>query len=281
MTRLTKDIYLYTPDHSTPSQPSYSSPVPPPELILFASWMGAGDKHIAKYITRYQALYPTAQILLVKSDPQHVLIPSLGARAAAPATSIIRSIIPDDHHGPEPRLLVHAMSNAGSAVKSGLYTAFAASGGGADGQTAQPQLPLHCTVFDSTPGEFTYRGSVAAYGATLPPGWRRAVALPLVHLLVIVYWVWNAVSGRDVLRYWGGRHNDRALVREARRSYVYSEEDMLIPWRAVERHAAEARQRGFEPRLEKFTGSSHVAHMVRDPERYWRVVRETWEGRAE
>jgi hypothetical protein len=102
-----------------------------------------------------------------------------------------------------------------------------------------------------------------------------------VHLLVISFFVWYGLPGRDILVWYAERHNNRALVREGRRSYCYSEEDVQIPWQGIERHAAQARERGFDPRLEKFKGSLHVAHMVGDPERYWRIVGETWEGRSE
>jgi hypothetical protein len=285
MTRLTKEIYLYTPDTSqtTPSRPT-TSPVPPPDFILFCSWMGAGDKHIAKYLTRYQTIYPTSQILLIKCEPKHIIIPSRGASIAAPAVPVIRSIVPpiavrNPQKQQQPRMLVHLFSNAGSSMMNHLYTAFASTA--RHGTDDDATLPLHSTVFDSTPGETTYTGSIVAFGSTVPAGWRRTLAYPLVHLIMIWFWVWYVLPGRDVLKVWAARHNDKRFVREVRRSYIYSEEDLPIPWRGIERHAAQARERGFEPRLEKFSGSLHVAHMVKDPERYWRVVRETWEGRSE
>lgn len=290
MTRITKEVYLYTPDpETTSSQPPPTSSVPPPKLILLSSWMGAGDKHIAKYLTRYQALYPTSPILLIKSEPKHVVIPSRGKAITAPAVPIIRSLAPapspsDLKHNRHPVLLIHLFSNAGSAVKNHLYDLFAETApAGGGGRTTRDEgvLPPHVTVFDSTPGEATYTGSILAFSSTVPPGWRRTLALPLVHLLMMAFWVWYIVPGKDILKYWGDRHNDKGLAGgEVRRTYVYSEEDVTIPWKGVERHAARATENGFEARLEKFGGSLHVAHMVRDPERYWRVVRETWEGRG-
>lgn len=286
MTRLTPQVYLYTPDpsktaappSSNPAAPPSSNTVPPPDLILFASWMGAGDRHIAKYLTRYRALYPTSAILLIKSEPYHVIFPTLGARAVRPAVSVIRSLVPPStSSSSSPRLLAHLFSNAGSAVMSHLYTAFAATSSSSNSSL----VPPHATIFDSAPGQFTYRGSVAAFSATVPPGWRRTLAYPIVQLLALFFWVWHVfVPGGDFLARLAARHNDAALVRESGRTYVYSEEDALIPWRGVEGHAAVARERGGfgRVRLEKFEGSAHVAHMVADPERYWRVVRETWEG---
>jgi len=77
------------------------------------------------------------------------------------------------------------------------------------------------------------------------------------------------------------------------RTYIYSKQDAMIDWRHVEKHAADAATGGdnnsnnkksdgssrvkIPCRLEMFHGSGHVAHMRHDPERYWRVVTETWE----
>ncbi|EJT46965.1 hypothetical protein A1Q1_04208 [Trichosporon asahii var. asahii CBS 2479] len=73
-------------------------------------------------------------------------------------------------------------------------------------------------------------------------------------------------------------HNDkRWLGPEVRRTYVYSDEDALIKSSDVEAHAAEAEARGFVVRREKFT-SPHVAHARDDPERYWRIAKETFTG---
>lgn len=276
MTRLTEFIYLYTPE-PPPTAPAPATGVPPPKLILFCSWMGAGDKHIAKYLTRYQALHPTSPILLIRSNPKHIVFPSQGAAIAAPAVPVIRSLVaPSASSAEPPRLLVHAFSNAGSAVLSHLYTAFAATARA--GTTDDTVFPPHSTVFDSTPGEATYSGSVAAFTQTVPQGWQRTLAYPIVHLLICTFWVVYIIPGRDILAWIAERHNQPALVREKRRAYVYSEADVSIPWEGIERHAAQARERGYEVRLEKFAGSAHVAHMVKDGERYWRIVKGVWEG---
>jgi alpha-beta hydrolase superfamily lysophospholipase len=70
------------------------------------------------------------------------------------------------------------------------------------------------------------------------------------------------------------------LPRAARRLYLYSDVDLLIPPAAVERHAAAARQIGVEDvRLELFKGSPHVSHMRSEPQRYFQVIKDLWNGR--
>lgn len=73
--------------------------------------------------------------------------------------------------------------------------------------------------------------------------------------------------------------NDRDVVKEASRCYVYSEEDQLVGWRDVEDHAREAEKRGFEVRRERMVGGGgHCAHARGEGgKRYWEVVREAWE----
>ncbi|KAH7040071.1 uncharacterized protein B0I36DRAFT_343870 [Microdochium trichocladiopsis] len=87
------------------------------------------------------------------------------------------------------------------------------------------------------------------------------------------------------------------IGRQTLRTYIYSKEDDLIDYRDCEKHAADAvtgsgggvgtrgKKNSHHPgggrvkipcRLEMFHGSGHVAHMRHDPDRYWRVVGETW-----
>lgn len=77
-----------------------------------------------------------------------------------------------------------------------------------------------------------------------------------------------------------------ALLRaEIPRRYLYSQTDTMVPWKDVVSHAAEARKNlkaDGNANIEciEFERSGHVAHMMVDKERYWRVIRETWERSA-
>ncbi|KAJ4286566.1 hypothetical protein N0V88_007988 [Collariella sp. IMI 366227] len=76
MSKLSPCVYLHDPEGSSPvlsitdATPSLN---PPPKLIILASWMGARDPHIAKYLVQYQALYPSSPILLLRSEARHFL----------------------------------------------------------------------------------------------------------------------------------------------------------------------------------------------------------------
>lgn len=285
MTSLSPNILLYKPTDTPLYSPSLSPstagssatdrPPPPPRLVFFCGWMDAREVHLAKYVAGHQALWPSAQILLVKCPMAHMLVPSRAIRdLETMVVPALRAAFDSTGDGPDvdadgrPELLVHVFSNGGSAILSHLYRAY----GG--------PLPRHVTVFDSAPGEFTYRGSWAAFTAGLSPLWRLALA-PLVHAAIACLWALRAVFGRDPLGRAAAAHNNPRRNRgEARRAYVYSREDRLVGWEAVERHADGADERGFVVRRERFEGSEHVAHARRDWERYWRVVWEVWDGRG-
>ena len=135
-------------------------------------------------------------------------------------------------------------------------------------------FPPHVTIFDSAPGQFTAASAVAAISAGLPP-LIRAVLWPFLRFLALCYTVWFWRRD-DCLRRHAKAHN--AVEGELRRTYIYSELDKLIDWKDVEEHAAAAEKKGYEVRREKFSRTMHVSHMRGNEERYWRVVKETWNG---
>ncbi|TPX07808.1 uncharacterized protein E0L32_010495 [Thyridium curvatum] len=271
--KLSPCVLHYRPESNAASAPaaSGSSPTPtptPPKLIVFCGWMGARDAHLAKYIAQHQALYPSAQILLIRCTMAHMLFPSTALSQIKPAATAVRAALSDggssSRSQQKQEMLVHSFSNGGSAMLWHLYKVYGEA------------LPPHSTILDSAPGQFEYRSTITALTAGQP--W---LALPLAHLFATAHWFALRVLRRaDPLARPARAHNDRAggNANEVRRAYVFSKEDKLVSWRHVEENAREARAAGFTVRLEEFLGTPHVAHARADPERYWRIVRETWEG---
>ncbi|KAK4152561.1 hypothetical protein C8A00DRAFT_34714 [Chaetomidium leptoderma] len=293
MTKLSPSVYFYrptTPSPATADTETISSQNPAPKLIILATWMGARDPHIAKYLVQYQALYPTAPVLLLRSEPRHFISPRGNPREFAPATPVVCSIFPDLGTTPmtpankapnpqqqAPQLLIHAWSNGGAASLHHLRRALARPAA-----ATAPPLPPYTIVLDSTPGLFRYRAGYRAFSAGLT-GLAKWLAAPFLHALCAWYWLAHGLVGRGrtgPLAAAAAALNDGAARRsEVRRTYVYGPGDRLVHWRDVEAHAAEADKRGFRrARRERFEGSEHVAHVRVDAGRYWRVAKETWEG---
>ncbi|KUJ15088.1 uncharacterized protein LY89DRAFT_588758 [Mollisia scopiformis] len=277
LTQLSPSLFL--------SRPSVKDDIPDstaPKLIFLATWMNARDVHIAKYIIRYQTLYPTAHILVATSSFRYYFSPRSARREVAPAVKVIRDVLGDDtSKGSEPRMLIHVFSNGGSCVLYHLYDRYAkASRERSSTSEHERLLPSHVTIFDSVPGRWSYKGSTQAVLAAVPAGWARKLAIPPVHILGSC-WVVKYILLRvpEETHVWGGAHNDPARVRETCRAYVYSETDQFVQYRAVEKHADDAETKGFVVvRRDKFPNSAHVAHARSNPDRYWSLVKETWEA---
>ncbi|KAK3906140.1 hypothetical protein C8A05DRAFT_12088 [Staphylotrichum tortipilum] len=306
MTKLAPCVYIYRPSGATTTSTELApspttddaaaSQKPIPKLIVLATWMGARDPHIAKYLVQYQLLFPTSPILLLRAEARHFLLPRGNARDFAPAVPFMRSIFPDlgssisnvnsatengtdekQRQQPPPEMLIHAWSNGGVSSLHNLRLALSTNAA-----AAAASLPRYTIVLDSTPGAFRYRAAHLAFTTGLK-GLARWLMAPLMHFFCAMYWLQHELLGRGRTGPLAGVRrvlNDApSQVSEVRRAYVYGEGDKLVHWWDVERHAEDAEGRGFVVKREKFEGSEHVAHVRVDAERYWKVVRETWEGR--
>jgi len=74
--------------------------------------------------------------------------------------------------------------------------------------------------------------------------------------------------------------NESTTLPPVPRLYLYSTKDELIPYKDVEEHGLEAREKGVEVRMERFEKSSHVGHARVEGERYWNAIEEVW-GRSQ
>ncbi|KAK3990782.1 hypothetical protein QBC44DRAFT_288354 [Cladorrhinum sp. PSN332] len=274
LTKISPCAYVYTPSQKNPS----SSNSTDPKLVILSTWMSARPAHILKYLTPYQQLYPTSPILLLRSEPRHFLIPYGAPRELSPAITYFKSIFPStptssSSSSSKPQLLIHCWSNGGSLLLSLLR------------RSVIPSLPRYTIVYDSTPGQFRYWPGYWAFTASLS-GLTYYLIAPLMHLTVSFFYVWHVVVGRGKtgpLAKLAASHNDFENLggKEVGRTYIYGKGDRLVHWRDVEVHADDAESKGFgRVRREEFEGTGHVAHArgVGNEERYWRVVKGSWEG---
>ncbi|KAJ1338576.1 DUF829 domain-containing protein [Microdochium nivale] len=354
MTRLSPQAWVCEPDSAAVAAAAARPPHPhaPPALVLFASWMGARDVHIAKYTARYQALYPAAAILVVKFTPAQLWSTAAGRQAVQPAVAYLKAQVDAGVLSPQapPRLLIHLFSNGGATTMQNLYSAWhqqqqQQQHSPSSPAKPPPPFPSSVAIFDSAPGMPSLRRTYRAFAVSVLPRRLvlRLVMAPLLAAACVLGWLYAAVVMKRLLVPLGLAREDMlsrnfhvlndasssfsssaaaatdshgvesptppslsssspehvgVIGRQTLRTYIYSKEDDMIGWQHVEQHAADAasggaglgggnnknnnnkvRQRARIPcRLEMFHGSGHVAHMKHDPERYWRIVADTWDA---
>ncbi|KAK8145245.1 hypothetical protein G3M48_004722 [Beauveria asiatica] len=283
MQRLSPSVTYYEPTTSTIASGSSNSRADP-ELVLLSTWMGARENHIAKYVQGYRVIFPTSRILVAQCPFTHVVMPFLAWTQIRPAVPILKEVVEsetrqkvkdDDSsvltgNSTAPRVLIHAFSNGGISSTLFLYNALKRSLGG------KFTLPQHVFIFDSCPGTFRWRNTARAIMKILPR-WSS----PAVHAVLFSIWLFyriipvlqprQNVNSRTI-------RNPRFQEFEARRTYLYGTSDQMIPPTDVEHEAGLAAEAEFNVRLERFEDATHVAIPMSHPERYWRVVRESWYG---
>ncbi|KAG9238921.1 hypothetical protein BJ875DRAFT_449867 [Amylocarpus encephaloides] len=265
-TRLNSILSLYTP-------PPSPSPIKPthPTTILFCAWMGVSPKsrYLNTFLNHYHALYPSARILSIISDPAFFTHTFTSSR-----TSLFQPVISalDADPAPGRRVLVHVLSNGGVLSFVDACVEYKKITGRV--------LGAESMVLDSAPGTFEFASAYYAMSMGFPKGALYYPVAALTSVLLGGYIVAKNVFGVDTLvEESRARLNDWELVdRGAKRLYIYSEEDRVVSFDAVEEHANEAKNEGVDVEMVKFERSAHVQHMLNGGERYWGLVEELWGG---
>lgn len=253
-----------------------------PALVLLCSWMDASPRHVEKYTTYYQTLYPASPILLVTSSTRDFFFNTSArqARELAPALAVIRehcsSPATSSSDGGGGNLLVHALSNGGCGHLAMISTLYARTTGGA-------ALPASAVIYDSAPGQSRFVQGFTAMSMGLPafPLVRWPLQALVAVLLLVFFHLPPLVGVKTLSMEMSEVLNDGRLLRkQAPRTYAYSAADAIIMAQDVEDHAREAEGGGLVVRREVFEGTPHVGHMRKEPERYWEMVAVAWELRA-
>ena len=265
LTQIGPSVYSSVPRHER-RDPSA------PNLVVICSWMAAHSTHITKYITGYQTLFPTAPILLIRSEAPDIIYRSKATlrRRLEPAIDLVRSICAKEPSRPE--ILLHVFSNGGSHQAINLLQNY---------QSAVGQgFPIHAKILDSCPGRGNFKRSYLALSAPFDrqPGYLRLPSSLAVVIILCIHWVLvTLLRFENPIKTIRQGLNDKHLTRETKRVYIYSDADRMVNWQEVEDHAADARSEGFAVDLERFEGSGHAAHVrVGGGERYWQIVKDLW-----
>jgi Eukaryotic protein of unknown function (DUF829) len=274
-------------------KPKDELPPPPatPDLVVLCTWMNAAPKHIQKYITAYQMVYPSAKFVVVTSKTGDIIsfrpLDSL-LDQVSPVLDVISALnsnttttATNKKKKKKPRILVHMFSNGGSHTARRIARLYR--------QKFAAALPALGTVIDSAPGSDDYGAAVRAFSANLSP---KTMPYPLyllamlgVHLMFIgvllMHYVQVLVHFTTVqpppvswLEQLRTDLNDPKLFPVSQpRAYVFSDKDLMVDENYVIKHAEEAKKVGFKDiREERFVGTAHVGHMLGDATRYWGIV---------
>lgn len=264
---LAPTIFYYIPNESTQAQNRSTSSPKDPNLIILSTWMGAAPKHILKYISGYQTLYPTSQILVMTNTIADIIYRShdYHKKNLKPAVSVIRRFAESYDN---PKILLHLFSNGGAHHIAHLAFLYRR-------EFSKP-LPITGMVLDSAPGRATFNRSVAAMSVGLPS------TLPLRLLgLVVIYFVcmgmWfkhHVLKSENVISLVRRQLVDPSLFpRSAPRVYIYSKADDMVGWQDVESNVVLAENKGYTVDVERFERSKHVGHLLDDGETYWGAVK--------
>jgi pimeloyl-ACP methyl ester carboxylesterase len=245
---------------------SHGSSQRDPDLVIVSSWMGAAPRYIAKYILGYQRLFPGSAILVITNE-----VPDLTYRSRTsqiehlkPALAIIEKY---QSHTPR-KILLHTFSNGGSlqaVLLAQMYKAL-----------HDLPLPVNGLILDSAPGSEAYWPAFRAFTATtptiLPLKW---LFMAFVHVSLFFWLAWIKIFAQSTVlsRLRRDLNRSELFPLTTPRVYIYSKTDQLVLSEYVEAHAKESSDIGFDVEMEEFKQSRHVGHLMKDPERYWAIVK--------
>ncbi|KAI5310682.1 hypothetical protein KEM55_003523 [Ascosphaera atra] len=273
--RVTRDTYLREPP--VEAGPNYAPSTAPTILLLF--WMNAPVRPMIKYIAGYIKYADSigARIICMTTSSLDFLLrwpERMQARRVAPVVAALTSPLSLSEKSalganPAP-LYIHVFSNGGLYTLSHIARQYRA-------MTDRP-LPAKSIIIDSAPGQPSLLQSYRAFRIGLPTFLPvRIIASIILFSTLATYSFFNSIfkslNANDVAR--AAMNNPAIVAITAKRTYIYSDADDVIPSPHVEAHAAEAEREGWNVSMRLFKGSPHCGHMRHDPSRYWRIVSTT------
>jgi DNA repair protein RAD57 len=264
---------LYTPDKSQ-AQPQSCSPQDKAgvKVIILATWLGgASAGRIAVYCRGYQAAYPTASVLLLRTVLSDITVKTFAVVQAQlePARKFLLSAFTPGIPQTEGGALFHMFSNGGCNTAVQLSRLLRGNN-----PAAPFPIPLIGVILDSCPGATNfgkaYSGAVYSLPATQIPGVNllgRAVIFPVIGAIYLLQKSGMLSSAEDLR----AELNDLNTFGRVSRLYLHSKGDRLVSAEDVASHAAEIGARVPVVR-ELWEVAGHVALPVEDSGRYWSAV---------
>lgn len=260
-TYLTDSVSFYHPQNQTSVDHKINKPSP--SLVVLCSWMGAAPKHIAKYTSGYQLLFPQTSILLLQCSVSAI---SYSAKKQSQLLQPARAVIQTFTNGP---IVLHAFSNGGGTIACHLTTQLRA-------ELGNDAIIWDKIILDCLPSIPTVSSAVDAFAFSLPKNpVLNTLGRWIIRILFFSYLVLVVkIAGREDGITWIRRVlNDEAVFsRDAPRLYLYSKGDELVQDWAVKEHAEQARKEGYKVKEQRWEKGRHCGLVVEDREKYWEMV---------
>jgi hypothetical protein len=219
-------------------------------------------------------LYPHARIILVTINTVQFLFHPESKRRADIKAAVTALLAADQSTD---RLLIHALSNGGNRRVYNISSVYRALTGKA--------LPAKIWIVDSAGGIPQFRRDIHAL--QIPARqfnwfvWLPYMAFSYV-LVSVVYvtvnwmpeWFWYEL----VWGPWKGNNDTKLVDQKCVKGYIYSKEDEAMDWRDTEKHAAVAREKGFEVVMKLVEDAGHV-QLFRGKggeKDYWGFIEKIW-----
>lgn len=248
-----------------------------PALIVLCTWLGgATAKRIQRYTRGYNALWPRARILLIRTTAAEYAFWSVKSlqQKLRPAHCEIRKTLLNQNAA---RILLHVFSNGGA----NTATQLAASMNGILQSIGHAHpLPLRQIILDSCPGDLsihkTYKAAAHSIPATFP---LRFLGCATLYLLVAGIAGMETVGLRRPLgKSIRDGFNDHSMFPgHARRLYLTSRGDTIVDSGHVQTHRQQAAAAGLSTEELVFERAGHCSLVLEDQEAYWKAIASCWQ----
>ena len=271
---LSPTVSIYTP-------PSYQKG----QLIILCTWMGAAEKHLAKYIRLHQEHRPNSKILHVRSTVPG-LISSYAAQRKAMKPAVLAVLAHLDECDftpgganltePLPHILLHLFSSGGANTATQLLLTLH--------QALQSPAPIMGLVCDSAPAGGSYWKGYSGFINSLPRRFPANILGPIAIHLILGLLHLNIALGRyeQPEDLWRNTILDETLHADPkdgshRIAYIASKADKITYWEDVGSHAKLARAKEWQVKEVLYEGTSHCNHMGKDETAYNSIIQAVWE----
>lgn len=263
--KLGECMSLYTPQQVAPGQ-----------LIILCTWLGAGKKHIAKYVDGYRIIAPRAKFLLIESSVWIIASPYTRQwEAIRPAAEVVLATLADcgnrEIDATNANIMIHTFSNGGTNSATQLLMVLQRQLGHA--------LPVTGILCDSGPARGTYRKSFDSMLLSLPKGLFWRIVGP-----VVIMFVANVLFGSQLVGWEKPEKIYRRTLLDAkfvdckRICYAFSKADTHVDWDDITSHANDARRKRWNVEELEFVGTPHCNHVSKYKIQYFDAMRRVWEG---